>query len=294
MQIVKLGEKLNGPVVVCLGFFGCMHAGHAELVKRAKLRARMTNAKVALFTFSNNHLQVLKRDSTVVYTFEERLSIYKSLGIDYVITATFDDEFKKLTGKQFLSQFERYDLQGVVCGYDHCCGKDHLDAMGIRKFFKDPPVYIVEEQVCVSGEKISTSLIKQLLSYNQIERVNNLLSEPFFVIGKVVKGKGIGRTLGFPTANISYPAEKLLPSGVYGGVTVIDGVSYRLIVKIGQSPTFDVSSTCEALIIGFDGDLYGKTIKISLTKFLRSVYKFNSSEKLAMQLQLDKECVLND
>lgn len=297
MQIVKLGEQLNCPLVVCLGFFGCMHKGHEELLNRAKLSAQAINGKVALFTFSNNHLAVLNRDSTVLYTYEERLTIYDSLGVDYVITAAFDNHFKRLTARQFLSQFAQYDVQSVFCGFDHCCGSDRLSAMGIRQFFKDVndiPVHIVE-QISVDDEKISTSLLKRYLANNQIDNVNALLSEPFFLIGNVVHGRGVGKTLGFPTANIAVSAEKLLPRGVFSAKVYFDGQRYPAIVNIGNTPTFEIArNAVEAHIIGLDDDLYGKTVKVSLVKYLRPITKFQSSKKLSEQLQHDKEAALHD
>lgn len=298
MQIVKLGEQLNCPLVLCLGFFGTMHKGHVELLSRAKSRARMTSAKVALFTFDNNHLAVLKRDETVVYTYDERLSIYQSLGVDYVINANFNDNFKNLTGKQFLSELSNYDLDcGIFCGFDYRCGSDRLDASGIRKYFKqtkDYPVYIVE-QIDVDGEKVSTSLIKKYISSNCIDKVNDLLSEPFFVVGNVIHGRSVGKTLGYPTANVAVPAEKLLPAGVFSARISVDGTEYRAIVNIGNAPTFGVESkTLEAHLINFNGDLYGKALKISLLKYLRSITKFNSAEELRAQLKQDTEAALND
>lgn len=295
MQIVKLGDKINCPVVVCLGFFGCMHLGHIELLKKAEITAKATSSKVALFTFSNNHLSVLNRDSSVVYTFDERLAIYNSLNIDYVITAQFDNSFKSLTGEQFLSMIAQYNLQGLVCGFDHRCGSDRLDCFGIKQYFANIcPVEIIE-QISVDGEKVSTSLLRNYLLSNRIDKANMLLTEPFFAIGKVEHGRSVGRLLGFPTANIQLPAEKLLPIGVYAGLTEIDGKVYHVIVNIGSRPTFGVDSVVfEVHVINYDSNLYGKTLKVSLTKYLRPITKFNSPQELSVQLQLDKENALND
>lgn len=298
MQIIQLGEQLNCPLVLCLGFFGTMHKGHVELLNRAKLRARITNSKVALFTFDNNHLAVLGRDKSVVYSFDERISLYENLGVDYVITATFDDDFRKLTGKDFLSKFSRYNLDsGVFCGFDHCCGRDRLDALGIRKYFKkngDIPVYIVE-QISVDGEKVSTSRLRKYLSSNQIDKANALLSEPFFVVGLVTHGRGVGKTLGFPTANVVVSDEKLLPSGVFSATVDIDGTKHRAIVNIGNTPTFEITRYAfEVHVINYCDDLYGKTLKVSLIKYLRPITKFSSISELAAQLQRDKEEALHD
>lgn len=294
MQVVNLGKRIDDPLVVCLGFYGSMHKGHVEIIERAKLRAKMIKAKVAVFTFSNNHLSVLKNDSKLLYVFDERLSIYESLGVDYVITAKFDDEFRAQTGARFLSRFSDYDVQSVFCGFDYSCGKDRLNAMGVRKFFQDPPVYIVEK-IAYNNQKISTSLVRDYIINNRIDEANELLSEPFFVTGRVVHGRGMGKLLGFPTINVEIPAEKLLPSGVFKGHLSIDGTNYRAIVNIGGIPSFNVDKTTfEAHIIGFQGDLYSQNVKISILKFLRPTIKFDSAQELQIQLQHDKETALND
>lgn len=270
---------------------------HIELLKTAKNKAAHLNAKVGLFTFRNNHLRILGRDVSVMYTFEERLEIYDSVGIDYIVCAEFDDNFRKTSGKDFLNKLKRLNLKGIVCGFDHHCGSDRLDCFGIREFLSDVcPVDIVE-QISVQNEKVSTTLARRLLSGNDVSIVNSLLSEPFFIIGTVCHGRGVGKTLGFPTANIQVGEDKYLPIGVYGGVAKIYGVDgeYKCIVNIGQTPTFGlVQTTVEAHLLGYDGNLYGKRIKLSLIKYLRAITKFNSPSELSAQLKKDKESVLND
>lgn len=295
MQVIKLGQKLNCPIVVCLGFFGCMHKGHIELLNRAKLRAKQTDSKVALFTFSNNHLAVLGKDNYTAYTYDERLVIYRSLGVDVVITAEFNAEFKSLSGKQFLSQFTAYDLQGVVCGFDHHCGSDGIDCKEISNYLADVCSVDIADQVTIDGQKVSTTLVRTYLQQGNINKANSLLSEPFFLLGKVVHGRGVGKTLGFPTANIQVDAEKLLPYGVYGGYIDIDDQSFRAITNIGKVPTFNINcNSVEVFVLNYNGNLYDKTVKVSLTKFLRPIKRFNSADELRKQLNHDKETVLND
>ena len=110
MQVITLGEELNTPIVLCLGYFGCMHKGHVELLEAAKRRADENGARAALFTFSNNHLKVLGKDEKVLYTFTERLQIYESLGVEYVIAKEFDDGFRKKSGREFLRELCAYNL----------------------------------------------------------------------------------------------------------------------------------------------------------------------------------------
>ena len=295
MQLIDFSQKLNEPIVVCLGYFGCMHKGHVALLDKAKLLARQRGAKVALFTFSNNHLRVLGKDTKMLYTFEERLHLYENLGVDYVLAAEFTVDFRKQLGVDFVRQLAQYNLKGVVCGFDYTCGSDRLGSADLKLALSAQcPVEIVDA-VCWNGNKVSTTLIRSLLTQNEIASANQLLSEPYFLIGRVVSGRKVGGKIGFPTANLQVDADKLLPLGVYGGVVSLDGTEYKCIVNVGNKPTFDEdSATVEAHLIDFDGDLYGQTLKVSLTKFLRKITKFASAEQLVEQLQTDRESVLND
>ncbi len=295
MRQIEFGKKTNCPIVVCLGYFGCMHLGHVELVRRARTLAEQLYAKTALFTFSNNHLALLGRESKVLYTFDERLSLYESIGTDYVLSARFDDSFRRTTGEEFVRRLCEYPLRGVVCGFDYSCGSDRLDGVRLKELLKDIcPVEIVEP-ICVNGSKISTTLVRSLLADNRIREANALLCEPFFVSGKVVHGRNVGSALGFPTANIATEEEKFVPTGVYGGRAEVDGKGYKAIVNIGGQPTFgEESVTVEAHLSGFHGDLYGRNVKLSLTEFLRPTCKFETAEQLAEQLKKDLERVFDD
>lgn len=295
MQHIDFGKHIDDPLVLCLGYFGCMHLGHVKLVQTAKSFAKASNAKVALFTFSNNHLALLGKENKVLYTFDERLSLYEKLGVDCVISAQFDQNFRDTTGGEFVNKLCEYNLKGVVCGFDYSCGRDRLNGYALTNLLRDVcPVRIVDE-ICIDGIKVSTTLVRKLLSENNIYKANTLLSEPYFICGKVAHGRGMGNTIGFPTANVEVSEEKYLPQGVYGGYATVDGKWYKAIVNVGDKPTFQVRSTdVEAHLINFDGDLYDKTVKISLTAYLRPICKFDTPTQLAEQLNRDKEQVLND
>ena len=272
-----------------------MHRGHVALLDRAKTLAEQCGAQVALFTFCNNHLRVLGKDVKVMYSFEERLQLYDSLGVDYVLAAEFTEEFRARTGAEFIRQLKSYNLKGAVCGFDYTCGCDRVGSHELKNALsKLCPVEIVEP-VCWNGNKVSTTLIRSLLQDNQLYLANSLLSEPYFLTGKVVSGRKVGSKIGFPTANLQVDSDKSLPLGVYGGIANVQGKTYKCIVNIGNKPTFDeYSATVEAHLIGFEGNLYNQVLKVSLTKFLRKITKFDSPEQLTGQLQADRESVLND
>lgn len=294
MQIVKFGEKFNSPIVVALGFFGCMHKGHVQLLHQAQQIARQTNAKVALFTFQNNHLQLLGSNLKQIYTFDERCKIYQTLGVDVLLTAEFDQQFKNTCAEDFLQTLSAYNLQCVVCGFDYTCGCDRQNCRYVHDFFADVPVKIVDA-VCQNGEKISTSYVRNLLERCKIQQANGLLSQNFFFDGKVVHGRNVGSQLGFPTANVQVDVDKFLPTGVFAGNVQLNEKSYRCIVNIGAKPTYNIDEpTVEVHVIDFCGDLYGQNLTVNLTKFLRHICKFDSQQQLVQQLKIDKENCLDD
>lgn len=295
MQVVSFGTKLNTNIVLCLGYFGCMHLGHIELVKRAKQMAADNNCQVALFTFENDVLSVQGKHSKAVFTYQERLKIYQDIGIDIVITANFDDEFRQTKGHEFLSSLMMYNLKGVVFGFDYTCGNDKMNSDQVYDFLAcKVPVQVVDA-VVVDNTKISTSLVASLIGNSDIDNANKLLTQSYFISGNVVKGRHVGSTMGFPTANIAVNNSKLLPIGVFAGYCNVDGKSYKCIVNIGAKPTFEISThTIEVHLLDYCGNLYGTNLTVQLTKRIREIIKFDTVEQLIVQLLKDKEAVLDD
>jgi len=272
-----------------------MHLGHIELVKRAKQMAADNNCQVALFTFENDVLSVQGKRSKAVFTYQERLKIYQDIGIDIVITANFDDEFRQTKGHEFLSSLMMYNLKGVVFGFDYTCGNDKMNSDQVYDFLACKVPVKVVDAVVVRNQKISTSLVASLIGNSDIDNANKLLTESYFISGNVVKGRHVGSTMGFPTANIAVNNSKLLPIGVFSGYCNVDGKSYKCIVNIGAKPTFEISThTIEVHLVDYCGNLYGTSLTVHLTKRIREIIKFDTVEQLIAQLQKDKEAVLDD
>lgn len=289
MQTIELGQQFNKPFVIALGFFDCMHLGHRALLNEAKSIADKYNCMVAMFTFSNNHFKVLGKDTKLIYTIEERRQIFEDLGVDLTVCSVFDKNFMAMKSEEFLGRLFSYDIKGVVCGFDYSCGSDIAKSSDVVRYCNGKGVecHVVGE-VTVGGEKVSSTLVRNLLTSGNVEKANKLLSQDFFICGTVVHGRGVGHTIGFPTANVAVAADKLLPVGVYGGYVYIDGVRHKAIVNIGSKPTFDVDNqTLEAHILDFAQDIYGKHIKVSVVEYLRGISKFSSVEQLCNQLRQD-------
>lgn len=279
--------------VIALGFFDSVHRGHRHLIEKAKERAAENGEKLAVFTFDNNPFGYVGRDEGEVYTYSERIEMLKNMGVDIVVSATMDNEFSATPAVDFLDKlFSTMKISEVFCGSDYRYGKNGFGDVNllnlVAKHYK-VKVNVVDFLLDTADKKISTSTVKQYLSVGNVEAANGLLGEAYHITGVVEKNFGRGKALGFPTANIDIPPEKMcIRHGVYATATVVDGKSYESITNVGDKPTFGVTDVnTETYLIDFDGDLYGKTITVKFFKFIRGIQKYDSKEQLILRLSKD-------
>lgn len=278
LNVISLnGQSNTSGAVMLLGGFDGLHIGHRALVSRAK----EMGTPVGIMTIVGCKDQPL-------FTFQEREEIFHLAGVDFVFELPFD-EIKNLSPKEFINLLEKEFLPaGYVCGDDFRFGFKAQGTPNLLKEYTRVRVEIVK-LLKLNGEKISSTAIKTLLKNGEIEKANALLGEEFFLISKVKKDRQIGKTLGFPTANMLYPTDKFpLKEGVYQTWAEIDGKTYKGITNFGARPTFDNHDVCvETHFVGFDGDLYGKKIKLHFTRRMRDIQKFENVEQLKTQLEQD-------
>lgn len=261
-----------------LGGFDGLHLGHRRLLSCAK----QSGLPVGVMTIIGGKAQ------ENIFTFAERERIFRENGVDFVFELPFA-EIKDLSAEEFLHKLTtEFAPKLFVCGEDFRFG---AGASGTPETLKRAGQVRVEIHPLLQmyGEKISSRAIKALLSEGEIPKANALLGESFFLVGEVVKDRQVGRTLGFPTANVLYPKEKFpLKQGVYETRVCLDGKTYKCITNYGARPTFDNGRVLtETYLDGFDGDLYGKTLKIEFVRYLRPVSKFSSVDELTEQLKKD-------
>ena len=217
----------------------------------------------------------------------------KNMGVDIVVSATMDNEFSATPAVDFLDKlFSTMKISEVFCGSDYRYGKNGFGDVNllnlVAKHYK-VKVNVVDFLLDTADKKISTSTVKQYLSVGNVEAANGLLGEAYHITGVVEKNFGRVKALGFPTANIDIPPEKMcIRHGVYATTTVVDGKSYESITNVGDKPTFGVTDVnTETYLIDFDGDLYGKTITVKFFKFIRGIQKYDSKEQLILRLSKD-------
>ncbi len=260
-----------------LGGFDGLHVGHRQLLACAKKSGRPVGA-----------MTIIDGKEGALFTQAEREDVFRRAGVDFLFELPFREIVHK-TADEFLDILQRkFAPTFFVCGEDFRFG---AEAKGTPQTIKE------RGQVCVEvlsllemgGEKVSTRTIKKHLLQGEVERANEMLGERFFLLGQVKKDRQVGRTIGFPTANISYPQEKLpIKKGVYETVVSVDGKTYKGITNFGSRPTFDDDNELtETYLDGFSGDLYGRELKIEFVRFLREITKFNGADELKAQLQYD-------
>ena len=293
MKDLRFGERYAAPVTLALGFFDCVHLGHAAVISRALEEAAACGGECAVFTFSNDPGALLGNTKRI-YTFRERVAALDDLGADLVVHAPFDAAFSELSAEEFCRILtDTLDVKALVCGEDYTYGAHAsgnagtLAAYAAARGMRCDVVPVLKSD----GEKISSTRVKEALAAGDISAANAMLSEPYFVLGKVSHAHGRGSSFGYPTANIPYDETRLYPApGVYATKLTVDGQTYLGGTNIGSKPTFgDTAPSVETFILDFCGDIYGRDVKLAFFKRLRGIEDFGSAEALAAQLGRDKE-----
>ena len=285
--------------VVTIGTFDGVHIGHQKIVNRLVNQAELDSV---ILTFFPHPRMVLQQDNTIklLHTIEEKTTVLEQLGLDHLVIHPFTKEFSRLTAQQFVEDILVNQLKAkkIIIGYDHRFGRNRTADISTFKDFGEQYGFVVEEitkqdvdDVAVSSTKIRTALQK-----GQIEKANAFLGQPYMLTGTIVKGKGIGKTLGYPTANIQIEeAYKLIPkNGVYIVKTNFKGITYFGMMNIGTNPTVGgKSQTIETYFFNMDTDLYGSKMTIQMLKRIRDEKKFASVDQLIEAMQNDEKISIN-
>lgn len=282
------------PIVIALGFFDCVHIGHRKLIDETKLLANELKAKSAVFTFDNREEKYKKANE--IYNFAEREYILEKLNVDKTIYATLNNDFASLNGQQFLELlFKNFHIVGIVCGSDYRYGKGA--SCGTSELAEFAAGFnarvIIENFVTYEGEKVSTTMLSDILTYGDLSIANKLLGEPYFVLNKVESNYKRGRKFGCPTINVHVDKKLKIKNGVYATILEYNGKKYASVTNVGTKPTFnDDNFTVETHVLNFNSEVYGETVKISFLKYLREIKKFSDENELKSQIKRDAEIAL--
>ena len=284
------------PAVVALGNFDGIHRGHRSLIETATAQAREKGVKSAVFTFQDHPRNVLAGEIVVrniIYP-DVKMELLRSLGVDYVFSIPFDDYMMHQAPEDFVKEIMvgRFHAAGAVCGTNFTYGykaggnSEDLKKAGEKYGFD----VTVMPMVMDGGEIVSSTLIRQCVAEGDMERAGDLLGRCYSIRGLVIKGNQIGRTIGFPTCNISVDQTMVTPpNGVYFTRSLIGGELYESITNVGNKPTVGLyGKNIETNILNFDRDVYDEIIEVFFLKKHRDEVRFKGLEELSDQLNRDR------
>lgn len=285
--------------VIALGTFDGLHLGHTDVINTAKDYAERSGLKLAVFTFSNHPLALIRPDLVPVriISAEEKIKLLESFGVDYLINIPFTEDFAALSPDEFLEKLACFNYRCLVVGENFTYGflgsgkTETLERSGRKNGFD----VIVRPLVKMNGNVVSSTGIRNLIQAGHIEYANRMLGRAYAITGKIVHGEQRGRRLGFPTANIELlHGEMAVPApGVYAVTASIESSIYEGMGNIGNNPTFnDVEHVrLEVNLFNCSGDLYGKTMSVQFHKYIRAEKKFSGVEELCRQIEEDKKAI---
>ncbi len=284
---------------ITIGTFDGVHLGHQVIINTLKQEAKDVNGESVIITFHPHPRKVVSSIVTgirLINTLDERIALLAKTGVDHLVVVPFTDFFANQTAEEYIKDFlvEKFKPTTIIIGYDHRFGKDRKGnyllmeqkAIEYNYTLKEIPEHLLD------AVKVSSTTIRNALLHGQIEEANKLLGYAFFFTGQVVHGNKIGRTIGYPTANLkSHNEEKItLGDGIYAVYVTVVGKKYKGMLSIGFRPTVDDKKrVTEVNIFDFDEEIYDQTIKVEIKKHLRNEVKFNSLDELKQQLHTDKE-----
>ena len=286
------------PTVLVLGYFDGIHLGHKALFERARKVADERGLTVTVLTFPESPRLAFSRFTPELLLHltsqEQRYLLLEKNGVDQLVMTPFTSEFASNTPAEFIERYVKgLNAQVLVAGFDYHFGNCRADVQDLMELF-DGQVEIVSE-VSLSGEKVSSTRIRQAIQSGDVSLANQLLGYPFMTEGIVVHGDARGRTIGYPTANLA-PFDRVhLPSeGVYVAEVEVDGKRYRAMTSVGKNVTFDGTELrIEAHIFGFDRFIYGEKMTIFWLEKIRDMVKFDGIEGLMEQMKSDESYALH-
>jgi len=295
MQIFRNSKGLKRKTkqaVLTLGNFDGLHLGHQRIIRKVRERAASLGVSSVVYTFEPHPLKVVapNKSPALILDIEDKARIIEALGIDYMVIARFTKEFAARHPREFVEAELRPVAADVCVGHDFSFGKgktgtaDYLKELGEELGFG---VHVIPAYK-KGGEVVSSSRIRRRITEGEVREAAALLGRNFAIKGKVVRGRTIGKEIGFPTANIRTQSEIVPGDGVYAAFAVVGEARHRAVVNIGMAPTFGGKErSIEVHILGFRDNIYGKRVRVEFVRRLRGEKAFASTEALQRQIRRD-------
>jgi riboflavin kinase/FMN adenylyltransferase len=297
MTMIKAFENLNiDNSWVTVGSFDGVHLGHQALARSLAESAHEQGSQAVVITFSPHPAVFFKRvpEAYSLTSPRERERLLREAGIDQVVTVEFNEKVANLPASEFMQILKmKIGLIHLVVGFNFALGRGRSGDIPTLKELGNQLGYEVDviEPKLTNGEIVSSSQIRMLLVDGELSRANQCLGRPYLLEGNVIHGEHRGHHLGFPTANLDIPPDRLLPArGVYASRAIVDGIAYSAVTNIGVRPTFEnplPTPRVEPHLLDEQHDLYGKYLRLELLEFLRPEKAFDSPDDLIAQVKRD-------
>lgn len=279
--------------VVTLGNFDGIHLGHQSLINHTTKLAKENNYKSVVFTFAPHPKLVFSKDNKfyVIMSPEEKKTAVKNLGVDIYIEYHFDENFAKTSPETFFNDIlvDKLKCKILIVGEDYHFGsKRQGDFSTLKNLGEAKGIDVIAmPSIMIDDEKVSSTRIRKCLLDTDFPMIKTMINKPYTVIGTVVKGKQIGRTIGFPTVNVSaYESKAFPPNGVYATKTLLKGETYYSITNVGVNPTVNGNKKMvETHLLDFDEVVYGEKVEVFFYRFIRPEKKFPSIDDLKNEIQ---------
>lgn len=299
--------------VVTIGTFDGVHAGHQKIIRQLKAEAARVGGETVIISFHPHPRMVIATGRTplqLITTIDEKIALLEKNGIDNLVIVPFTEAFSQQAPEEYIEHFlyKKFQPHTVIIGYDHRFGQARKGDYKLLETYAPLLGFELKEipAEVISDSTVSSTRIREAILHGEIELANALLGYDYFFDGTVIEGNKLGRTLGYPTANLQIiQEEKLIPgNGVFAvtlhigrpdaeGYITWDATTHRGMMNIGVRPTVDgTKRTIEVNIFDFEENIYGSTLRVQVKKFLRGEHRFNGLEALKAQLALDKEQTL--
>lgn len=291
----------NAPTIVTLGTFDGVHKGHKSILEKITSSSKNTGCESVLLTFFPHPRMVLQQNTDIklLNTIKEKAMLLEEHGINNLIIHPFDHAFSRLTAEEFVKNIlvDKFMVRKIIIGYDHRFGRNRTADINDLIQYGEEYNFEVEQisALEINEVSVSSTKIRNALNAGYLETANRYLGYPYFLTGNVVKGKQLGRTIGFPTANINITESyKLIPDkGVYVVSSQIAGKTVYGMMNIGNNPTVGgVAESIEVHFFDFNGDLYNQEIRVNIHYKIRNEIKFPSVNHLKEQLKEDQKTSL--
>ncbi len=288
--------RRGAPIALTIGAFDGLHLGHQHLIRQVCAAAARIKGQCAVLTFDPHPDLILRPERERLYlsTPLERARILEQLGVDDLIVLRFDRELAAVPAATFMSDVaQACNLQELWLGPDARLGAGGRGTVPVLERLGAELGYVVHvvEPLCLDGQAISSTAIREMLGAGEVDGAARLLSRPYSLAGEVVHGDHRGRTIGFPTANIAVPAQQVLPlDGVYACLVQLPGEPYTrpAVTNVGVRPTFGaLRRTVEAHLLDWSGDIYGANVRVEFIRRLRDEQKFAGIDALVAQIRAD-------